>query len=78
MPNLTGNKGEWSEVYALFKLLSDGKVYASNADLQKNQDLFFPIIAIIREDGGEPKEYKIDEDSGKVSVFIEGSRVSVL
>ena len=26
---LTGNKGEWSEIYTLFKLLGDGKVHAA-------------------------------------------------
>ena len=25
---LSGNKGEWSEIYALFKLLGEGKVHA--------------------------------------------------
>lgn len=25
---LTGNKGEWSEIYTLLKLLGEGKVYA--------------------------------------------------
>lgn len=51
---LTGNKGEWSEIYALFKLLGEGKVYAGDQNLNKIQDLFYPIIMILRQekDGG--------------------------
>ena len=34
---LTGNKGEWSEIYTLFKLLGDGVVYAGNGDMDERQ-----------------------------------------
>ena len=27
---LTGNKGEWSEIYVLLRLLADGKIYAAD------------------------------------------------
>ena len=50
---ITGNKGEWSEIYTLFKLLGDGKVYAGDADLNK-LNLYYPIISVIRE---ESKRY---------------------
>ena len=30
---LTGNKGEWSEIYVLFKLLAEGKLYAADEHL---------------------------------------------
>lgn len=52
-PYLSGNKGEWSEIYTLFKLLGDGKVYAGDADLNK-LELYYPIIKVIRE---ESKRY---------------------
>ena len=41
MKDLTANKGEWSEVYTLFKLLSEGKLYAADADLNKTLDLVY-------------------------------------
>lgn len=47
---LTGNKGEWSEIYTLFKLLGDGVVYAGDQNLNKIQDLFYPIIMILRQE----------------------------
>ena len=30
---LTGNKGEWSEIYVLLRLLADGKIYAADSEL---------------------------------------------
>lgn len=47
---LSGNKGEWSEVYALFKLLADGQIYAGDASLNKLEELFYPIIKMIRQE----------------------------
>lgn len=47
---LKGNKGEWSEIYTLFKLLGEGKVYAGDQNLNKIQDLFYPIIKILRQE----------------------------
>ena len=51
---IRGNRGEWSEIYALFRLLGEGKVYAGDADLNK-LDLYYPILNIIRE---ESKRYE--------------------
>ncbi len=45
---IKGNKGEWSEVYALFKLLGEEKIFAGDENLNKIADLFFPIIKILR------------------------------
>lgn len=45
---ITGNKGEWSEVYTFFKLLSEGKLYAADADLNKIENIYYPIIEILR------------------------------
>lgn len=49
---LTGNKGEWSEVYALFKLLGDGKVHAGDANLRK-VGIYYPIVSILREESSK-------------------------
>lgn len=46
--SLTGNKGEWSELYALVKLLSEGKLYAADENTQRLNDIYFPIIKIMR------------------------------
>ncbi len=51
---ITGNKGEWSELYALVKLLSTGRLYAADENTHKMDDTYFPIIKIIRNE----HEYK--------------------
>lgn len=45
---LKGNKGEWSEPYALLKLLVDGKLYLGGENFEKIKGIFYPIIQIIR------------------------------
>lgn len=64
---LSGNKGEWSEIYTLFKLLGDGKVHAGDADMNK-MDLYYPIINIIRE---EAKKYEYKPDIEQHIVVID-------
>ena len=32
---ITGNKGEWSEIYTLFKLLGDKQLFLGNKDIEK-------------------------------------------
>lgn len=59
MASLTGNKGEWSEIYAFLRLLADGRVYAADEQLKCIKDMFFPIIKIIREENqGKIYEYQ--------------------
>ena len=41
---ITGNKGEWSEMYVLFRLLSQGKIHAADENVEKIEDIFFPIL----------------------------------
>lgn len=55
--DITGNKGEWSELYAFYKLLQDGKIYAADSNLNRLKDIFFPIIKIIREEGSNVFSY---------------------
>lgn len=57
---LTGNKGEWSEIYTLFKLLGEGKVYAGDQNLNKIQDLFYPIIMILRQEKEGNYHYRLE------------------
>lgn len=64
---ITGNKGEWSEIYTLFRLLGEGKVHAGDANLEK-MELFYPILNIIRE---ESKLYEYKPDSTKNIVVID-------
>ena len=68
---LTGNKGEWSEIYTLFKLLGDGKVHAGDADMNK-LELYYPILNIIREES-KRYEYKPNTEQNIVVIDEDGN-----
>lgn len=68
---ISGNKGEWSEIYALFKLLGDGKVHAGDADMNK-LDLYYPILNVIREES-KRYEYKPDVEQNIVIIDEDGN-----
>ena len=67
---ITGNKGEWSEIYTLFRLLGEGKVHAGDANLNK-LDLYYPIINVIREESRR-YEYKPNQDKHVVVIDEDG------
>lgn len=61
---LSGNKGEWSEIYVVLKLLADKKLFSADRDMQKIATVFYPILKILRE------EFK---DSSKVEYVVNGN-----
>lgn len=67
---LSGNKGEWSEIYALFRLLGEGKVHAGDADMNK-LDLYYPILNVIREES-KRYEYKPNTEQNVVVIDEDG------
>lgn len=69
---ITQNKGEWSELYVFLKLLGDGVLYAADANLNKINDLYYPLIEILRKENEQIKHYvkndvniNIVDDAGK-------------
>lgn len=74
---LTGNKGEWSEIYVLLKLLGDRRLYAGDATLNKIESLLYPIIKIIRKESGGNFEYKIEGELVLISGEIEEKIIPV-
>ena len=74
---ITGNKGEWSEIYALFKLLGDKQLFVGDAALNKVEELFYPIIKIIRNESGGNFEYELNGDLVIISGGKEKLRIPV-
>ena len=72
---ITGNKGEWSEIYTLFKLLGDGVVYAGDADMNRISSLFYPIISVIR---NEEKRMRYDPEKNNKEVIVYADDVEVM
>jgi hypothetical protein len=74
---MSGNKGEWSEIYAFLRLLSQGRVYAANEKVERIDEVFYPILKIIREEQkGEIYDYYIDED--KVVVECQSRKIMMI
>jgi uncharacterized protein YjfI (DUF2170 family) len=59
---LTGNKGEWSEIYTLLKIISDKKLFAGDSNLNKIESLIFPIIKILRDESNGTYEYAYESN----------------
>lgn len=71
---MSGNKGEWSELYAFMKLLSQGRVYAANEKVEKIDEVYYPILKIMREENkGEVIDYVIHDD--RIDIEMESNTV---
>lgn len=75
---ITGNKGEWSEVYTLLKVISDKQLYAGDSNLNKIETLIFPIIKVLRDETNGTFEFSYYKDLVIVKNGEEQIRVSVL
>lgn len=59
---LTGNKGEWSEVYALLKIIADQELYQGDGNLNRIQNAVLPIIKVLRDESDGTYEYTINQN----------------
>ena len=72
---MTGaNKGEWSELYVLFKLLGEKKVHAGDGDLNK-LEVYYPILRILRNELERSLEYAVG-DKDMVVITEDGVKVT--
>lgn len=59
---ITGNKGEWSEPYALLKLISEGRLNLGKDNYEILEDVFYPIIGIIRHEKSKNIHFSYEND----------------
>lgn len=70
---MAANRGEWAELYVLFKLLAEGKIYSADENLNRNANSYLEIIKIIRE---EVRNVISEYHTGtSVEVFVAGNHV---
>ena len=67
-------KREWSELYAFFRLLADGYVYAGKPDATKNEDLTWPVAMVQREEHDGTRQYIIEDEN----IHIVGENIDKL
>lgn len=79
---LRGNKGEWSEVYALFKLLGDGRLYSADENLNRLKDQFYDIQAVYRYENSKNVRFEIPEHVGNhvhtIKLYVDDQEVNTL
>ena len=74
---ISGNRGEWSELYALVELMYTGKLYAADENVKRISDIYFPILRILRQkDASGNIDYILHDDN--VDVLMDGIKVSSL
>lgn len=74
----SANKGEWSELYALYKLLVDQNLYPIDKDQPKDTRLRMPILSILRHtEENLSAEYRIDND-GIIHINANGREIIVV
>ena len=59
---ITGNKGEWSEIYTLFKLLGDKQLFLGNKDIKKLEEIVCPVLCVLRTANNGNFEYSIEDE----------------
>lgn len=69
------NKGEWSEVYAFFKLLADGKLYCGDGHLNRYDDKYYPILEIFRNDAPDRNTYEVR--AAKRAILVVGETINL-
>lgn len=74
---ITGNKGEWSEVYTLLKVIADKQLFAGDSNLNKIENLIFPIIKVLRDESNGTFEFSYNNDLVIVKNNNEEVRISV-
>jgi HpaII restriction endonuclease len=73
---VTGNKGEWSELYALIKLLGDGQLQPGNELLEPSEDSPLKVLSIQRNDKSGLIQYKLDKQKVIVKSADSESEIS--
>ena len=67
-------KREWGELYAFFRLLANGYVYAGTSDVKKNEQQCIPIAMVQREEHDGTRQYVIEKNN----IHIKGEKIDKL
>lgn len=67
---IKGNKGEWSEMYVFLRVLSDGRIYGADGNLNKKIDVYYDVNRIVRNEKEGLLDYIISTDGKNVDVML--------
>jgi hypothetical protein len=74
----SGNRGEWSELYVLIKILADGRLYGADKHGKRTDDVYYDVNKVIRKENNVEIEYVISEDKEYIEVIIAGEKKAVI
>lgn len=69
---LSGNKGEWSEIYVFLYLLAHGRLVVADEDLNAIPNEFYKILAILRKEAETSNNYIREDD--KVNIIVRNDK----
>tara|TARA_B110000114_G_C15084489_1_gene395515 strand:+ start:1623 stop:2702 length:1080 start_codon:yes stop_codon:yes gene_type:complete len=75
---ITGNKGDWSEIYTLFKLLGDKQLFLGNKEIRKLEGIVYPILRVLRTENNGDFEYSIKDEIILISDGKEVLKVEII
>ena len=75
---ITGNKGDWSEIYTLFKLLGDKQLFLGNKEIKKLEGIVYPILRVLRTENNGDFEYSIKDEIILISDGKEVLKVEII
>lgn len=75
---IAGNKGEWSELYVLIRLLADRKLYTSEENLTKNENCYLPILKILRTENRARRIEYCPANQNIIEVYFNGRRAQII
>ncbi len=78
MINLTANKGEWSELYALFKIFTDRTIDAADPNLQPNGETYTFLDIYREDDPGRLLDYDLRNDGEVRIIDANGTLVKIV
>ena len=74
-----GNSGEWSEPYVLLSLLSEGRIYDADGNLNIIKEVWHDISSVIFKQDSKDKvgslRYDINPDEKTVDVYLNGNHL---
>ena len=75
----TANKGEWSELYSLYKLLADKELKVGDGSNDDIVSAVFPIISILRNSSEYvTNNYKINREQGNIIITKSSDPTSIV
>lgn len=73
------NAGEWAELYALIKILSDGKLFPADGDQNIIEDSYYPVISIpmCNEADKSPIEFKVESKNKTIIINTPDKKTTI-